>query len=94
MPAYVVFGVTWSDAERIEEYSQLAYPTLVAAGGKIIAYSDRPESLEGDWQPGMIGVIEFPSAETARTWINSPGYQPALEIRTKFVTSNLILVGD
>jgi uncharacterized protein (DUF1330 family) len=54
------------------EYGKLAYPTLVATGGKMLAASSQSEVIEGEWQPGVLVIIEFATAEKARQWINSP----------------------
>ncbi len=48
MPAYIIADVDWIVPERIEEYSQLAYPTLVAAGGKMLAATSQGEVIEGE----------------------------------------------
>jgi uncharacterized protein (DUF1330 family) len=45
VPAYIVANVEWSDPSKIEEYSRLAYPTLVAAGGKMLAATDQPDVI-------------------------------------------------
>ena len=34
MPAYIIANVDWTHPDAMEEYGKLAYPTLVAAGGK------------------------------------------------------------
>jgi uncharacterized protein (DUF1330 family) len=92
VPAYIVADVEWNDPVKIEEYSRLAYPTLVAAGGKMLAATDQAEVIEGRWEPGILVLIEFPTAEDARKWLDSPEYQPARQIRWQFAKTNLILV--
>jgi len=92
MPAYIVANVQWSDPAKIEEYSQVAYPTLVAAGGKMLAATDQVTIIEGEWRPGIHVIIEFPTAEAASRWLDSPEYQPAKEVRRQFAITNLILI--
>jgi uncharacterized protein (DUF1330 family) len=92
VPAYIVADVKWSDPVKIEEYSRLAYPTLVAVGGKILAATDQPEIIEGEWRPGILVLVEFPTTEDARKWLDSPEYRPAREIRHQSAKTNLILV--
>jgi uncharacterized protein (DUF1330 family) len=36
-------------------------------------------------------VLEFPSAEHAKRWYNSPGYQAIIQHRLKGATANLVL---
>ena len=50
------------------------------------------ETLEGDWQPGPLIVVEFPDIETARRWYRSDEYAAALEVRDAALSRNLILV--
>ncbi len=38
----------------------------------MLAASSQSEVLEGDWQPGVLVIIEFATSEKARQWINSP----------------------
>lgn len=92
MPAYIVADVEWIDPAKIEEYSQVAYPTLVAAGGKMLAATDQAEVIEGEWGPGILVIIEFPTAEDARRWLDSPEYRPAREVRHQAARTNLILI--
>jgi uncharacterized protein (DUF1330 family) len=48
--------------------------------------------VEGDWQPGRVVVIEFPSADDARNWYDSPDYAAAKAIRQRASTGKLLLV--
>jgi len=50
-------------------------------------------TLEGDWQPGRIVVLEFPTMEKAKAWWNSPGYAPAKLIRQRASRTRMIAVG-
>ena len=58
----------------------------------MLAASSQSEVLEGDWQPGVLVIIEFATAEKARQWINSPEYQPARQVRFHSAKTNLILI--
>jgi uncharacterized protein (DUF1330 family) len=94
MPSYIVADIRVIDPDGMQEYGKLAYPTLVAAGGKMLAIDRQAEIIEGDWQPGILVLIEFPTADDARKWLESPEYQPALKMRTKSAKTNLILMYD
>ena len=50
------------------------------------------ETLEGDWQPTRVVVLEFPSLEQARRWYNSEAYRDPKALRFKTARTNLILV--
>jgi uncharacterized protein (DUF1330 family) len=67
---------------------------LVAAGGKRLAASRRPQVLEGNWQPSLLVLIEFATAEQARECLASPEYQPARQVRHQAARTNLILMAE
>ena len=92
MPGYIIANVDWIHPEAMEAYGELAYPTLVAAGGKILAASEQPEIIEGNWGQGIVVLIEFPSATDARRLLDSAVYQPARQVRQNSADSNLILL--
>lgn len=93
MSSHIVAEINWSEPSKIEEYSQIAYPAVIAAGGRFIA-GGTAEVLEGDWKPRLVVVIEFPSTEAAKKWLESPEYRPARMIRQKYAQTNMILLGD
>lgn len=50
------------------------------------------QTLEGDWHPGPLIVVEFPDIERARRWYASAEYAAALEVRDAALSRHLILV--
>lgn len=48
--------------------------------------------LEGDWHPGRIVVLEFPTADKAKAWWDSPDYRKARSIRHACARSRMIVV--
>jgi uncharacterized protein (DUF1330 family) len=92
MPAYIIVEVDVHNPEEYEDYKKLTGPSLVNYGGKFIVRGGQTETLEGDWNPGRIVVLEFPTKEQAKTWWSSPEYTPAKEIRQRNATTRMILV--
>jgi uncharacterized protein (DUF1330 family) len=80
------------DSARYEEYKQLAAPTVAAFGGKYIVRGGKTETVEGDWSPKRLVVLEFPNVERAKAWLNSSEYAPARKIRHATATSQMIVV--
>ncbi|HEY4654239.1 MAG TPA: DUF1330 domain-containing protein [Cyclobacteriaceae bacterium] len=93
MKAYIIVDVIITDPVRYEEYKKLTPASLEPFGGRFIARGGAAECLEGDWQPGRIVVIEFPSAGKAKAWWSSEGYAPAKVIRQSASVTQMILVG-
>ena len=92
MAAYIVVEVDVHDAERYEDYKRLVPPTLAQYGGRFIVRGGASETLEGDWSPGRVVIFEFPSAEQARAWWDSPEYAPAKALRQATAHTQMILV--
>lgn len=92
MPAYAIFDIVVTDPERYEDYKKLAPPAIAACGGKYLARGGQLDVLEGDWNPSRIVVLEFPTAEQAKAWIDSPEYREARALRHATATTNAILV--
>lgn len=92
MPAYVIANVVVNDPVRYEDYRKLVLPTIEQFGGRFIVRGGVVEPLEGDWRPGRLVIVEFPSAEQARAWWHSPEYSDAKAIRQATSTGTLLIV--
>ncbi|MCX7838304.1 MAG: DUF1330 domain-containing protein [Anaerolineae bacterium] len=92
MPAYVVVDITIHDPVGYEEYKKLAPAAVAAYGGKYIARGGAVETLEGTWSPKRLVILEFPTVERAKQWLNSEEYRPARELRHKTATTQMIVV--
>ena len=92
MSAYLVFDIDVKDPEAYKEYVRLARPTVAQYGGRVLALSDHVESLEGEWNPRRVVIIEFDSTDAARAWTDSPDYGRAKPIRHRTAKSNVVVV--
>jgi uncharacterized protein (DUF1330 family) len=92
MTAYVIADISVHDQDTYREYAALVPDTLKPHGGRFIVRGGASETLEGDWQPRRLVVIEFPTADDARRWHESPEYAPALAMRQRSATGSLVLV--
>ena len=92
MAAYVLVDINVRDPETYEEYKRLAPPSIAAYGGRYLVRGGPVVRLEGSWSPQRLVVLEFPSAEQAQAWWNSPEYAPAKAMRYASADSEMILV--
>lgn len=92
MPAYVINDMEVTDPQLFEEYRKLSPPTVALYGGRFLARGGRTETLEGDWRPRRLVILEFPNLQQAQAWIDSPEYAPARRLRQLSSNSNLVLV--
>lgn len=92
MPAYVISDVTARDADALQTYRARAAASIAEYGGRYLARGGAIESLEGEWRPHAIIIVEFPDVERARAWYRSPAYASALAVRDRALSRDLILV--
>lgn len=92
MTAYVVVDITVNDPEGYAEYKNLAPAAVALYGGRYIARGGQTETLEGDWQPQRLVILEFPSIEQAKAWLHSPEYAPARALRHQYANSKMVVI--
>ncbi|MDQ3410790.1 MAG: DUF1330 domain-containing protein [Chloroflexota bacterium] len=81
MAAYILADVTVHDPEAYREYTSQVPATLAPFQGRFVVRAGAYETLEGEWSPDRVVLIEFPTVEQARGWYASPAYQAILTIR-------------
>lgn len=91
MPAYIIVEVKIQNQKEYEEYKKLVPATLKQYGGKFIVRGGKTETLEGNWNPERIVVLQFESMEKAKAWWSSEEYGKAKKIRYKNAESKMIL---
>jgi uncharacterized protein (DUF1330 family) len=92
MPAYIVVDVSIHNAENYEDYKKLTPASIAAYGGKFIVRGGKTETLEGNWQPERMVVIEFSTVERAKQWWASDEYAPAKALRQANAETKMILL--
>ena len=90
MTAFVIVEIEVHDPEAYENYKSLVPASVEAYGGRFLARGGATVSLEGDWAPERIVVLEFPSLERARQWWASPEYSDAKAIRMRAAQTRMI----
>jgi uncharacterized protein (DUF1330 family) len=92
MSAYVIVEVAITDPVAYEEYKKLTPAAVAAFDGRFVVRGGQAETLEGDWQPERIVVLEFPTVERAKEWWSSEIYTEAKIIRQRAATTKMIVV--
>ena len=92
MAAYVIVEVTITDPVEYEDYKNLTPAAIAAYDGRFVVRGAQTISLEGDWHPERIVVLEFPSVERAKEWWSSDIYTTAKTIRQRAATTKMIVV--
>ena len=91
MPAYIIVEIEITDPVGYEEYKKQAAATVEQYGGKYVARGGACETLEGDWKPKRIVVLEFDNMERAKAWLNSPEYIEPRKQRHRTAKTRMIL---
>lgn len=91
MNAYLILDLSVNDLEMFKEYIEEIPVFIQNHDGRYIVQGVEPEIMEGNWKPERVVVIEFPSKEKAKEFLNDPDAQPLFKIRHKSTTSKLIL---
>jgi uncharacterized protein (DUF1330 family) len=92
MAAYVLVDIEVTDAEPYADYRRQVPPIVEKFGGKYLVRGGDLETLEGDWTPRRLVVLEFPSVEKARQFYDSEEYRPLKSLRISSTDSKMVLV--
>ncbi len=91
MSVFVVGQGRVEDPEKLNQYAQAAGPTVMAAGGKVIANDASSEVVEGEPPGPRTVILEFESKEAFRAWYDSPEYQAILGMRLEAAPGTLVV---
>lgn len=92
MPGYIIAEIAVSDPTRFEEYKRLAQASIAPYGGTYVIRGGACETLEGDWSPGRIVVLKFPSVNQAKAWYASADYKKAKDARAGAAVFRMLAV--
>jgi uncharacterized protein (DUF1330 family) len=92
MAAYVIVDVTITDPVLYADYRQLTPASIAAYGGRFVVRGGQVETLEGEWSPGRIVVLEFENVAKAKAWWSSAEYGPAKALRQQSALTRMIVV--
>jgi uncharacterized protein (DUF1330 family) len=92
MAAYFIVDVQVNDPVEYEDYRKRVMPTLECYGGKFIVRGGASQTIEGDWAPQRLVIIEFEDEAQFKGWYYSPEYEEAKAIRFRTSTARAILI--
>ncbi|MBX2867307.1 MAG: DUF1330 domain-containing protein [Acidiferrobacterales bacterium] len=91
MSAFLICDVKVKDRDKLLQYLSLSEHTLAPFGGKFHVQAGKIEVIEGDWNPQVIIIAEFPSMEKAKEWYSSAEYAKALKVKPDAIERNMII---
>ena len=96
MPSYIIATLnSINDPDAFAAYQKSASASFTKYGAKFLLNSRNVETLDGDWQPSGVVVVEFESYEQAKEFYDSPEYQAVIKQRFDSADSAVIIAdGD
>lgn len=91
MSALIIVEIEVLDKARYETYKEMVPPSLAAYGGKFLVRGGQVETLEGEWSPKRLVVVEFPSVAQAKAWWASEDYAEAKALRQATARTKMVV---
>ena len=81
-----------TDPARYEAYKKLAPASIEKYDGKYLTRGGAVSTLEGDWSPSRVVILQFESDDKAKRWIDSPENREARKLRQQTSNANAVEV--
>jgi len=91
---YIINNMTIHDREEYHRYVRGFLPIFRKYQGEILAITDKPEPVEGEWPYDRTVLIRFPSREEARRWFESAEYREIAQHRWNGTKSNVVFLDE
>jgi uncharacterized protein (DUF1330 family) len=92
MPAYFIVDVDITDQDTYQTYSTQVPPIVHQYGGRFLVRGGQSETVEGDWRPKRLVVLQFDDMAAAKRFYGSKEYQAIIEFRHRAASSRMVLV--
>ena len=66
---YWMVRIDITDPAKYEAYQKLVDAPLRKFGGRFLVRGDKLDVVERTWRPSWLVIIEFPSMEALRAWL-------------------------
>jgi uncharacterized protein (DUF1330 family) len=92
MAVYIVAQITIHDRAEYGRYEEGFGPVWEKFQGEMLAVSESPVIVEGQWPCTRTVLLRFPSEAEARRWYDSPEYQAIAQHRFRASTGNAVII--
>ncbi|MFN4360097.1 MAG: DUF1330 domain-containing protein [Hylemonella sp.] len=89
---YIIADVTVTNPSQYEEYKKWSSEAMRVHGAEVLVRGGKAEVLEGDWTPGRLVILKFPSVAAARAFDASPEYGRARSARQGAAIMRMVVV--
>ena len=94
MSVYVIVQGKIENRGLLDQYVAEVMPTIESHHGRVVAFDEQPEVIEGPIKHPLTVNLEFPSMTAFHVWYNSSEYQKILPLRLKSARGTLIVAKD
>jgi len=92
MSVYIIASITVEDWDEYGKYQE-GFPEIFSRyRGEILAVSDAPRVVEGEWPHTRAVLLRFPDEAEARRWYESPEYQAIAQHRWRASKASIIAI--
>ena len=91
MSGYLIVELEITDAAKFERYRGLVPAIIEKYGGRYLVRGGDTETVEGDWTPRRVVVLEFESTKRAKEFLDSEEYGPVKQIKLESANTNMIV---
>jgi uncharacterized protein (DUF1330 family) len=91
MSVYVIAQGKIANRGLLNQYQAKVSATIKSHQGRIVAFDEQPEVVEGPIEHPRTVILEFPSMAAFQAWYDSPEYQEILPLRLKSTPGTLIV---
>jgi uncharacterized protein (DUF1330 family) len=92
MSVYIIANITVEDWDEYGKYQEGFLEIFARYRGEILAVSDEPRVVEGEWPHTRAVLLRFPDEAEARRWYESPEYQAIAQHRWRASKASIIAV--
>ena len=95
MSGYFVLQIEWKNSDSRKTYVERLGDMIQKHGGDYIVASNEYRVVEGNWRPGLLIVIKFPTMKALSEWYDSDEYRSIREFRLDNARCDAVVVeGD
>ena len=92
MTVYIIARFKIHDREGYNRYQESFMQVFEPFGGILLSSDEEPTVLQGEFDYTRSVLMQFPSAEQAMAWMQSPEYQEIAKHRLEASVGNAIMV--
>jgi uncharacterized protein (DUF1330 family) len=92
MSIYIMASIAIDDWEEYGKYQEGFLDVFARYRGELLAVSDAPQVVEGEWPYTRAVLLRFPDEAEARRWYESPEYQAIAQHRWRASRASVIAV--